>query len=38
MVEGGVEENSGYSLLDVFSDGSLKLNGFRKQVDRAFKI
>ncbi|YCM42217.1 metallophosphoesterase [Verrucomicrobiaceae bacterium 227] len=34
MVEGGGVENSGYSLLEVFADGSLKLKGFRKQVDR----
>jgi len=34
MVEGEGEENSGYSLLEVFADGSLKLKGFRKQVDR----
>lgn len=36
MVEGGGEKNSSYSLLEVFADGSLKLKGFRTQVDREF--
>ena len=34
MVEGEGVGNSGYSLLEVFADGTLKLKGFRKQVDR----
>lgn len=34
MVEGSGSENSGYSLLDVFADGSLKLQGFRRQNAR----
>lgn len=34
MVEGSGEENSGYSLLEIYADGSLKLKGYRKQVDR----
>lgn len=34
MVEGSGAENSGYTMLDVLADGSLRLNGFRRQVDR----
>ena len=35
MVEGSGLENSGYTLLDVLPDGSLRLNGFRRQENRA---
>lgn len=35
MVEGSGAENSGYTVLDILPDSSLRLNGFRKQVDRA---
>lgn len=34
MVEGSGLENNGYSLLDIMRDGSLRLNGFRRQVNR----
>lgn len=34
MVEGTGLENNGYTLLDVLPDGSLRLNGFRKQANR----
>jgi alkaline phosphatase len=34
MVEGSGAENSGYTMLDVLPDGSLRLNGFRRQVNR----
>lgn len=34
MIEGSGMENNGYSLLDVMSDGSLRLNGFRRQTNR----
>jgi alkaline phosphatase len=34
MVEGTGRENSGYSLLDVMEDGSLRLQGFRRQASR----
>lgn len=34
MVEGSGMENSGYSLLDVMADGSLRLNGYRRQANR----
>lgn len=34
MVEGSGLENNGYSLLDIMADGSLRLNGFRRQVNR----
>lgn len=34
MIEGSGEENNSYTLLDVFPDGSLKLNGFRRQTSR----
>ncbi|MBV6499657.1 MAG: 3',5'-cyclic adenosine monophosphate phosphodiesterase CpdA [Prosthecobacter sp.] len=37
MVEGSGAENNGYTLLDIHADGSLRLNGFRQQVDRALK-
>ncbi len=33
MVEGSGLDNNGYSSLDVYEDGSLVLNGFRKQKD-----
>lgn len=36
MIEGSGMKNNGYSLLDVMADGSLRLNGFRKQTNRAF--
>ena len=34
MVEGSGAENNGYTMLDVLADGSLRLNGFRKQLGR----
>jgi alkaline phosphatase len=37
MVEGSGAENNGYTMLDVFADGSLRLNGFRKQANRDLK-
>jgi len=37
MVEGSGAENSGYTMLDVLADGSLRLNGFRKQMNRDLK-
>lgn len=37
MVEGTGMENNGYAILDVFADGSLRLNGFRKQANRDLK-
>ena len=33
MVEGSGEANSGYSTLDVFADGTLRIDGHRKQDD-----
>jgi alkaline phosphatase len=33
MVEGPAPETSGYSLLDVLGDGTLRLTGFRKQAN-----
>jgi hypothetical protein len=33
MVEGDGAEQSGYSLLDLYADGSLRLEGFRRQSD-----
>jgi len=33
MVEGPGPESSGYSLLDVLADGTLRLSGFRKQAN-----
>ncbi|MFM2143010.1 MAG: hypothetical protein RLZZ476_1554 [Verrucomicrobiota bacterium] len=37
MVEGSGAENNGYTMLDVLGDGSLRLNGFRKQANRDLK-
>ena len=37
MVEGSGAENNGYTMLDVLADSSLRLQGFRKQVERALK-
>lgn len=37
MVEGSGAENNGYSMLDVLADGSLRLKGFRRQVERKLK-
>lgn len=34
MVEGSGAENNGYMMLDVLADGSLRLNGFRRQTNR----
>lgn len=34
MIEGSGAENNGYALLDVLADGSLRVNGFRRQVAR----
>jgi len=34
MVEGSGAENNGYTMLDVMADGSMRLNGFRRQVNR----
>jgi len=34
MIEGSGAENNGYTLLDVLADGSLRVNGFRRQVAR----
>jgi predicted phosphodiesterase len=35
MVEGSGPENSGYAMLDIHADGSLRLEGFRRQQDRS---
>lgn len=37
MVEGSGAENNGYAMLDVMPDGSLRLQGFRRQVERALR-
>ncbi|WP_395743935.1 metallophosphoesterase [Prosthecobacter sp.] len=34
MIEGSGMENNGYALLDIMTDGSLRLNGFRRQANR----
>lgn len=34
MIEGSGAGNNGYALLDVLADGSLRVNGFRRQVTR----
>lgn len=37
MVEGSGIENNGYTILDVLADGSLRLHGYRKQMNRDLK-
>jgi predicted phosphodiesterase len=37
MVEGSGAENSGYAMLDIMADGSLRLHGFRRQQARELK-
>jgi predicted phosphodiesterase len=37
MVEGSGDENSAYSILEVNADGSIKIDGFRKQKDYVWK-
>ncbi|MBE2285441.1 MAG: metallophosphoesterase [Prosthecobacter sp.] len=37
MVEGSGAGNNGYAVLDVMPDGSLRLQGFRRQVERALR-
>lgn len=37
MIEGSGAENNGFSTMDVFSDGAIHLNGFRKQKDYDWK-
>jgi hypothetical protein len=34
MVEGSGEKSNGYSILDMHEDGTLRLSGFRRQVNR----
>lgn len=34
MVEGSGADNNGYAMLDIMADGSLRLQGFRRQVER----
>lgn len=36
MIEGTGRESSGYAMLDLMEDGSLRLHGFRKQATREF--
>lgn len=36
MVEGSGEQNNGYSLVQMAADGTLQVNGFRKQQSRTF--
>ena len=31
MVEGSGEENNGYSTVDLFEGGAIRISGFRKQ-------
>lgn len=37
MVEGSGSQNNAYALLDVMEDGSLRVNGFRKQSSRGLE-
>jgi alkaline phosphatase len=36
MVEGSGAESSGYAMLDIMADGSLRIQGFRRQQNRQF--
>ena len=36
MIEGSGNENSGYSMMEISHDGSIRLKGLRKQIDRDF--
>ncbi len=38
MVEGAGPDNNGYSMMDVFDDGTIRLTGFRKQSDYTWKL
>jgi alkaline phosphatase len=37
MVEGSGLESSGYSMLEIMPDDSLRLRGFRRQLSREFR-
>lgn len=37
MVEGSGEENNGYSTMDIFDDGTIRISGFWKQNDYQWK-
>lgn len=34
MVEGSGAENNGYSIMDIFEGGRIRITGFRKQTNR----
>jgi hypothetical protein len=36
MIEGSGKQNSGYTLLDIMPDHSLRLHGFLNQTNREF--
>jgi alkaline phosphatase len=36
MIEGSGAENNGYSIMDIFEGGSIRITGFRKQKNRAW--
>ena len=38
MVEGAGAENNGYSMMDVFADGTIRLTGFRSQKNYEWKL
>lgn len=37
MVEGSGAENNSYSMMDIFTDGTIRVSGFRKQKDYEWK-
>ncbi|HTN73915.1 MAG TPA: alkaline phosphatase, partial [Pirellulaceae bacterium] len=37
MIEGAGVESNGFSVLDLFADGTLRLTGFRKQANHEWK-
>jgi len=37
VVDGDGPENSAYMIVDVYEDGSLKMDGFRRATDREIK-
>ena len=37
MIEGTGEKNNGYSTMDLFEDGTIRITGFRKQKNYAWE-
>jgi hypothetical protein len=37
MIDGDGPENSAYMVVDIYKDGSLKIDGFRRATDREIR-